>query len=135
VSNLLELEIESLENGFARLRLGPHDRVEAYVDEGVRRGDRAIVTVRPERIAITENGSIDEEVVCHASGIVRESLDAGPTTRFVVELDGGGELMVVRQNARTSFDDAEALRGKAVTLVWGREYTRVMSTTEEGNTQ
>jgi len=131
VSNLLELEVESLEKGLARLRLGPRDRIEAFIDEGVRRGDRATVTIRPERIAITENGSIDEEVVCHASGIVRESFYAGPTTRFVVELDGGGELMVVRQNARTSFEDAEALRGKAVTLAWGREYTRVIGTTEE----
>ena len=131
VSNLLELEVESLEKGLAKLRLGPRDRIEAFIDGGVRRGDRATVTIRPERIAITENGSIDEGVVCHASGIVRESLYAGPTTRFVVELDGGGELMVVRQNARTSFEDAEALRGKAVTLVWGREYTRVIGTTEE----
>jgi putative spermidine/putrescine transport system ATP-binding protein len=58
-------------------------------------------------------------------------LYAGPTTRFVVELDGGGELMVVRQNARTSFEDAEALRNRPVTLAWKREYTRVISTTEE----
>ena len=41
--------------------------------------------------------------------------------------------MVLRQNARTSFEDAEALQGQPVTLVWGREYTRVISTTEEGS--
>jgi len=69
---------------------------------------------------------------CHASGRVRESLYAGPTTRFVVELDGGGELMVVRQNARTSFEDAEALRGKPVILRWDSEYTRVIGTNNEG---
>jgi hypothetical protein len=40
----------------------------------------------------------------------------------------------VRQNARTSFEDAEALRGRPVSLVWGREYTRVISTTKEGGT-
>jgi putative spermidine/putrescine transport system ATP-binding protein len=131
VSNLLELEIESVENGLARLRLGPGDRIEALLDGSARPGERAIVTIRPERIGITENGSIGEVSNCHASGTVRESLYAGPTTRFVVELDGGGELMVVRQNARTGFEDAEALRGRPVTLVWGREYTRVISTTEE----
>ena len=42
--------------------------------------------------------------------------------------------MVVRQNAQTSFEDAEALRGRPVTLAWEREYTRVISTTEEGST-
>jgi spermidine/putrescine ABC transporter ATP-binding subunit len=131
VSNLLELEVESFEDGFAKLALGPRDRVLASVEEGVRPGQRVTVTIRPERIEIAENDSIRDAARCHARGTVRESLYAGPTTRFVVELDGGGELMVVRQNAQTGFEDAEALRGKAVTLVWGREYTRVISTTEE----
>jgi putative spermidine/putrescine transport system ATP-binding protein len=130
VSNLLELEIEALEDGFAKLRLGPQDRVEGRVDERASVGERAIVTIRPERIAIAEDNA-DDERSCHARGTVRESLYAGPTTRFVVSLDGGGELMVVRQNARTGFEDAEALRGQTVTLVWGREYTRVIGTTEE----
>jgi putative spermidine/putrescine transport system ATP-binding protein len=131
VSNLLELEIESLEDGFAKLRLGPHDRVEGRVDRSARTAERAIVTIRPERIRIAEDASAGDDGSCHARGTVRESLYAGPTTRFVVSLDGGGELMVVRQNASTGFEDAEALRGKAVTLAWGREYTRVIGTTEE----
>ena len=91
----------------------------------------AIVTIRPERIAIADGGLRTADTTCHASGVVRESLYAGPMTRFVVSLDGGGELMVVRQNAHTSFEDAENLRGQAVTLAWGREYTRVIGTKEE----
>jgi hypothetical protein len=39
--------------------------------------------------------------------------------------------MVVRQNARTSFEDAEALRGQPVTLAWQRDHTRVINTTEK----
>jgi len=35
--------------------------------------------------------------------------------------------MVVRQNASTSFEDAESLRGRPVTLVWARRHTRVIS--------
>ena len=136
VSNLLELDVVSVADDTATLRLGPEDRVVAEPGAELRPGGKAIVTIRPERIALAKRdearpGPQD----CHASGVVRESLYAGPTTRFVVELDGGGELMVLRQNARTSFEDAEALKGKPVTLVWGREYTRVISTTEEGNTQ
>jgi putative spermidine/putrescine transport system ATP-binding protein len=135
VSNLLELEMESIAGGFARLRLGPGDRIEARVGPEAQAGERAIVTIRPERIAIAEGAEGERPggfvETCHASGTIRESLYAGPTTRFVVELDGGGELMVVRQNAQTSFEDAEALRGQAVTLIWRREYTRVIGTTEE----
>ena len=92
----------------------------------------AIVTIRPERITLNEDSGIGTATDCHASGRVRESLYAGPTTRFVVELDGGGELMVVRQNARTSFEDAEALRGQPVTLRWASEFTRVMGTNHNG---
>jgi putative spermidine/putrescine transport system ATP-binding protein len=131
VSNLLELPIESVDDGIATLRLGPRDRVTAALDEG-HPADKAIVTIRPERIELVEGeGEVAAEADCHASGVVRESLYAGPTSRFVVELDGGGELMVLRQNARTSFEDTEALKGRPVTLVWGREYTRVISTTDE----
>jgi putative spermidine/putrescine transport system ATP-binding protein len=130
VSNLLELEVESVQAGVAKLALGPKDNVSAAVGGNVRPGETAIVTVRPERIAIAGDQAIGEHD-CRASGTVRDSLYAGPTTRFVVALDGGGELMVVRQNAHTSFEDAEALRGRQVTLVWRREYTRVISTTEE----
>jgi putative spermidine/putrescine transport system ATP-binding protein len=131
VSNLLELPIESVDDGIATLRLGPRDRVTAALDEG-HPAEKVIVTIRPERIELVEGeGEVAAEADCHASGVVRESLYAGPTSRFVVELDGGGELMVLRQNARTSFEDTEALKGRPVTLVWGREYTRVISTTDE----
>jgi putative spermidine/putrescine transport system ATP-binding protein len=134
VSNLLELEIETVENGLARLELGPHDNVSAAVGGDARAGTRAIVTIRPERIVIAEGPHEAGEQDCWAAGTVRDSLYAGPVTRFVVALEGGGELMVVRQNARTSFDDAEALQDRPVTLVWRREYTRVISTTEERST-
>ena len=63
---------------------------------------------------------------------MRESLYAGPTSRFVVELEGGGELMVVRQNADTSFEDAESLRGRPGVLVWARRHTRVIAVKEGG---
>jgi putative spermidine/putrescine transport system ATP-binding protein len=133
VSNLLELEVQSVDGDTAELRLGPRDRVIADLKGKGAPGATAIVTIRPERIALKEGSESVGDAECHASGVVKESLYAGPTSRFVVELDGGGELMVLRQNAQTSFEDTEALRGKPVTLVWGREYTRVIGTREEGN--
>jgi putative spermidine/putrescine transport system ATP-binding protein len=128
VSNLLELPVESVDGDIARLRLGERDAVSTTADS-LKAGQTAIVTIRPERIAIAESDRQGD--LCRATGVVRESLYAGPMTRFVVELDGGGELMVVRQNAHTSFEDAETLRGQAVTLEWGREYTRVIGIKEE----
>src|SRR5205809_7726971 len=50
VSNLLELDIESVENGEVVLRLGPGDRVVALLKEEAPPSGKAIVTIRPERI-------------------------------------------------------------------------------------
>jgi spermidine/putrescine transport system ATP-binding protein len=134
VSNLLELPVEAVDGGVARLRLGPADSV-AFEANGaaVSPGDTAIVTIRPERIGLHE-GSAPDGAACHAAGVVRESLYLGPTSRFVVALDGGGELMVVRQNVNTTYEDAEALRGRPVVLAWDRAYTRLIGKAEEGAT-
>jgi ABC-type Fe3+/spermidine/putrescine transport system ATPase subunit len=127
VSNLLELPVEKSDGDVLTLRLGERDSVSGAGSAEV--GATAVVTIRPERIAIdSEPGN-----ACHVRGKVRESLYAGPTSRFVVELDGGGELMVVRQNATTSYEEVEALRGRSVVLNWAREYTRIIAINNEGD--
>jgi putative spermidine/putrescine transport system ATP-binding protein len=135
VSNLLELPVERSDGDVLTLRLGPDDSVSAEHQGGGAQGAIAIVTIRPERIALGEPRSGDGggRGDCHAHGKVTESLYAGPTSRFVVELDGGGELMVVVQNATTSYEDVEALRGQPVVLTWKREYTRVIAINEKGD--
>jgi putative spermidine/putrescine transport system ATP-binding protein len=130
VSNLLELPVEKSEGDVLMLRLGPDDRIAGEHAGGAAEGAVAIVTIRPERIAL---GAERADGDCHARGKVTESLYAGPTSRFVVELDGGGELMVVKQNATTSYEDVEALRGQPVVLTWKREYTRVIAINEKGD--
>jgi putative spermidine/putrescine transport system ATP-binding protein len=128
VSNLLELQVEKSEGDVLELRLGSDDAISGEHEGGASAGATAIVTIRPERIALDSSAGD-----CHARGRVKESLYAGPTSRFVVELDGGGELMVVRQNATSSYEDAEALRGQPVVLTWKREYTRVIAINEKGD--
>ena len=125
VSNLLELPVEKSDAGVVTLRLGPQDAVSGDGSAAV--GATAVVTIRPERIALDKVAGDG----CHAHGTVKESLYAGPTSRFVVELDGGGELMVVRQNATTSYEEVAALRGQPVVLNWAREYTRVIAINDD----
>jgi len=131
VSNLLELPVEKGTGDVLTLRLGPDDSIAAEHGGGASEGATAIVTIRPERIAL--GSELTDGSDCHARGRVKESLYAGPTSRFVVELDGGGELMVVQQNATTSYEDVEALRGQPVVLRWKREYTRVIAINEKGD--
>src|SRR4051812_36736966 len=89
VSNLLELPIESAAQGVLTLRLGDGDSVTADRAGAAPTGAAtAIVTIRPERIAIGDAGEPPPGAGdrCHARGRVSESLYAGPTSRFVVEL-------------------------------------------------
>ena len=51
-------------------------------------------------------------------------------TRYIVELESGGELVVVRQNLETSSQEALEARGKRVRLEWRPEHTYEI---KEGN--
>ena len=76
-------------------------------------GKSGTFTVRPEKIAIDLSGA-------GASGIIREVEYLGPATRFLVELDAGVALTVLRQNSSESSSQVEQMRGQRVGLVWER---------------
>jgi putative spermidine/putrescine transport system ATP-binding protein len=89
------------------------------VSNVVERGGRRI-TIRPEKIRMVEEaggGGGGEP------GTVREVVYVGMVTRYVVDLDDGGELAVVRQNLETSSQEALAEQGKRVRLSWRPEHT------------
>jgi putative spermidine/putrescine transport system ATP-binding protein len=76
-------------------------------------------TIRPEKIRMTdESAGGDGE-----AGTVREVVYIGMVTRYVVDLDSGGELVVVRQNLETSSQEALSEQGKRVRLSWRPEHT------------
>jgi putative spermidine/putrescine transport system ATP-binding protein len=76
-------------------------------------------TVRPEKIHMREDvGNEDGE-----TGRIRDVVYVGMFTRYVVELDSGGELTVVRQNLESSSQEALESRGKRVRLEWRPEHT------------
>ena len=55
-------------------------------------------------------------------GTVREVVYVGMITRYIVDLDEGGELVVVRQNLETSSQQALEEQGKRVRLSWRPEH-------------
>jgi len=75
-------------------------------------------TVRPEKIRMQADVDGDGE-----PGHIRDVVYVGMFTRYVVELDSGGELTVVRQNLETSSTDALESRGRRVRLEWRPEHT------------
>jgi putative spermidine/putrescine transport system ATP-binding protein len=83
------------------------------------------ITIRPEKIRMNDEHTGEGE-----PGTVREVVYVGMVTRFVVDLDAGGQLVVVRQNLETSSQEALAEQGKRVRLSWRPEHTYEL--TKEG---
>jgi putative spermidine/putrescine transport system ATP-binding protein len=76
------------------------------------RGGRRL-TVRPEKIRLLRDDADEGE-----PGAIEAAVYLGPVTRFVVALDGGGELSVIQQNLETSSRDVHEMEGKRVRLAW-----------------
>jgi putative spermidine/putrescine transport system ATP-binding protein len=87
--------------------------------------DRRRITIRPEKIRMTNEGTGEGE-----AGTIREVVYVGMVTRYVVDLDAGGELTVVQQNLEASSQEALSQKGKRVRLSWRPEHTTEIK--EEG---
>jgi putative spermidine/putrescine transport system ATP-binding protein len=74
-------------------------------------------TIRPEKIRLLDEGASAEGLHVEA-GTVRDVAYVGMVTRYLVELDAGGEVQVVRQNLEISSQEAQELRGRRVRVAW-----------------
>jgi putative spermidine/putrescine transport system ATP-binding protein len=83
-------------------------------------------TVRPEKIHM----SFDESAAGEP-GRIREVVYVGMFTRYIVDLDSGGELAVVRQNLETSSSEVAEARGSRVRLEWRPAHTYEIANTKE----
>jgi putative spermidine/putrescine transport system ATP-binding protein len=75
-------------------------------------------TVRPEKIQMHFDEAGSGEL-----GRIEDVVYVGMFTRYIVKLDSGGELTVVRQNLETSSQEALESRGRRVRLEWRPEHT------------
>ena len=89
-------------------------------------------TVRPEKVLMFDNGS-NPSGVHTEDGVIRETAYAGMMTRYLVDLDAGGELQVVRQNSEAPSEDLGSDRGRKVTIGWRAEHTVAVEGEEESN--
>src|SRR5207237_8543077 len=88
----------------------------------LRRRTGRTFTLRPEKIRMTNDGGTRRDDDNAATGRIRDVVYAGMFTRYVVDLDDGGELVVVRQNLETSSTEALDARGRRVLLEWKAQH-------------
>ena len=79
-------------------------------------------TVRPEKVRLLDQGDEPPESGWHVeSGHVVDTAYAGMVTKYLVELNAGERLQVVRQNLETTSSDAVEMRGRLVRVAWRSE--------------
>ncbi|MFF8375540.1 ABC transporter ATP-binding protein [Streptomyces sp. NPDC015661] len=76
-------------------------------------------SIRPEKIRILpDHKAAADPGHTTAAGTVAEVVYLGDSTRFLVDLDGGGRLTALQQNLETSSADLAAFRGARIGLQW-----------------
>jgi putative spermidine/putrescine transport system ATP-binding protein len=93
--------------------------------------DGRTLTIRPEKIRLVAAG--EEAPAGHETepGRIQDVVYVGMVTRYVVALERGGTLTVVRQNLETSSQQAADTRGEAVRLAWRPEHVYEITPKEE----
>ncbi len=88
-------------------------------------------TVRPEKISFIENGSAPNGLHVE-EGRIKDVSYAGMITRYLVDLEAGGQLQIVRQNLETTSAEVQEERGRKVKIGWRADQTVAVKGEEEG---
>jgi putative spermidine/putrescine transport system ATP-binding protein len=85
--------------------------------------------VRPEKIRMLTEGEQPEAGMRVEPGTVEEVVYVGMSTRYVVRLERGEQLVAVRQNMDAT-GDAQRFQGRPVRLAWTADHTYVLDSKE-----
>jgi putative spermidine/putrescine transport system ATP-binding protein len=101
--------------------VGTSNLVSGEVAERITGSSRRF-SVRPEKIHLAGmDERIPDDMFC-ADGRVRDIVYLGLFTRYLVEMDNGGDLVVVEQNLKTTSMDVTQARDRRVRLLWKKEH-------------
>ena len=87
-------------------------------------GSTETFSIRPEKIHIAEPDTSVPAEMYAVDGRIRDVIYLGLYTRYLVELDGGSDLVVVQQNLATTSMEVLSARGRLVRLLWQRDHVR-----------
>ena len=85
-------------------------------------GSRQMFSVRPEKIHLSSANETPGKDMVSINGVVRDVVYLGLFTRYLVEADGGIDLVVVEQNLRSTSMDVLSVKGQKVRLFWHKDH-------------
>jgi putative spermidine/putrescine transport system ATP-binding protein len=84
------------------------------------------MTVRPEKIRLLADGEEPPAGFHAESGTIRDVVYVGVITRYVIDLDAGGELVVARQNEQAP-ETTHSAGGMRARIAWLPDQTITIS--------
>jgi putative spermidine/putrescine transport system ATP-binding protein len=85
-------------------------------------GSEQMISVRPEKIHLSfPNGTVDKDMFS-IEGVIRDVVYLGLFTRYLVEIEGGSDLVVVEQNLKSTSMDVLSAKGQKVCLAWQKDH-------------
>ena len=118
-TNVFSGTVEAADGERTTLRTGEGLRIEALAREGAppREGEEVHAAVRPEKVRF--GGSGDNV----SAAEVKQVVYLGASTQYIVELEGGGKLVLYQQN---TFDAASPSEGDGVSVAWDAQNCLVL---------
>ena len=98
-------------------------------------GSSDAFTIRPEKIALVSPDAPIAADEYGATGQVEDVVYLGAVTRYIVDLEGGGRLVVLQQNLATESMEALEVKGERVGLRWKRHFSRKVERTAANATE
>lgn len=85
-------------------------------------GSGQIFSVRPEKIHLDSATGVADKDMISIEGVVRDVVYLGLFTRYLVEIEGGSDLVVIEQNLKTTSMDVLSAKGQKVCLYWHKDH-------------
>lgn len=85
-------------------------------------GSEKMFSIRPEKIRLTSVSNQSAPGIVSIDGVVRDVVYLGLFTRYLVEIEGGVDIVVIEQNLKTTSMDVLSIKGKKVWLSWNKEH-------------
>ncbi len=85
-------------------------------------GSEQMFSVRPEKIHLGSAEDTPAKEMVSIDGVIRDVVYLGLFTRYLVEIEGGGDLVVVQQNLKTTSMDVLSAKGQKVCLHWHKDH-------------
>ena len=123
--NLIEGVVSTVNAQETVVETAAAGRLQLPLGNAAHRGDRVMVAIRPEKIAIARGA--DRPATGHCvSGILIDTGYFGDISVYKVKLDGPGTMRIAATNAGRA-EDAPASKGERVTLSWSADAARVLT--------